>query len=140
MSKPSKPSPDSLAALRALGYNQVPRSRALVRGLARNVSQVVDNAPTLSALSQRASDGQARLRAIAGLLPPGLRTMVQSGAVEDDAWCLLVPHAAAAAKLRQLLPALAAHLRTHGWAVTQLQVKVSKNTDTQRKTRSQSGF
>ena len=126
MSKPDKPSSDSLASLRALGYNQVPRARASVRGLARNVSQVVQNAPTLSALSQRAQDGQARLRAITPLLPLALRQVVQSGNVEDDAWCLLVPHAAAAAKLRQLLPALAAHLRTKGWPVTQVQVKVSK--------------
>ena len=126
MSKPDKPSSDSLASLRALGYNQVPRARASVRGLARNVSQVAQNAPTLSALSQRAQDGQARLRAITPLLPLALRQVVQSGNVEDDAWCLLVPHAAAAAKLRQLLPALAAHWRTKGWPVTQVQVKVSK--------------
>ena len=128
MSKPDKPNSDSLAALRALGYNQVPRARASVRGWARNVSQVVQQAPTLSALSQRAQDGQARLQAIAPLLPPSLRQLVQSGQVENDAWCLLVPHAAAAAKLRQLLPALAAHLRTKGWPVTQVQVKVSKDT------------
>lgn len=128
MSKPDKPNSDSLAALRALGYNQVPRARASVRGWARNVSQVVQQAPTLSALSQRAQDGQARLQAISPLLPPSLRQLVQSGQVENDAWCLLVPHAAAAAKLRQLLPALAAHLRTKGWPVTQVQVKVSKDT------------
>lgn len=128
MSKPEKSPAESLAALRALGYNQVPRARASVRGLARNVSQVVQLAPTLSALAERAQDGQARLKAIQPLLPPGLRHMVQSGQVEQDAWCLLVPHAAAAAKLRQLLPALAAHLRTKGWPVTQVQVKVSKET------------
>ena len=128
MSKPAKPVEDSLAALRALGYNQVPRARSSVRGLARNVSQVVQNAPTLAALSARAQDGQQRLQAVLPLLPPSLRALVQSGQVENDAWCLLVPHAAAAAKLRQLLPALAAHLRTKGWPITQLQVKVSKNT------------
>lgn len=126
MTKPDKSATDSLAALRALGYNQVPRTRSSIRGLARNVSQVMQNAPTLSALSQRAQDGLARLQAIQPLLPPALRNSVQSGNVEDDAWCLLVPHAAAAAKLRQLLPALAAHLRTKGWPITQVQVKVSK--------------
>ena len=124
MDKPRKPPSDSLAALRALGYNQVPRSRASVRGLARNVAQVVQHAPTLAALSARAQDGQARLAAITYLLPPALRGVVQSGEVQDDAWCLLVPHASAAAKLRQLLPALAAHLRTKGWLVTHIQVKV----------------
>ena len=124
MNKPGKPSSDSLAALRALGYNQVPRARGSVRGVARNVAQVVQNAPTLAALSAQAQQGQARLAAIASLLPPALRGVVLSGEAQEDAWCLLVPHASAAAKLRQLLPALAAHLRTKGWPITQIQVKV----------------
>jgi hypothetical protein len=124
MDKPRKSPSESLAALQALGYNQVPRARSSFRGLARNVAQVVQNAPTLAALSARAQDGQARLAAIAPLLPPMLRGVVQSGEAQDDAWCLLVPHASAAAKLRQMLPALAAHLRTKGWPITQLHVKV----------------
>lgn len=126
MNKPAKPRPENLAALRALGYNQVPQARSVVRGSARSVSQVVHNAPALAALAARAQEGALRLHAIAPLLPPSLRSLVQSGECQDDAWCLLVPHASAAAKLRHLLPALAAHLRTHGWAVTRLEVKVRR--------------
>ena len=53
MSKPDKPNSDSLAALRALGYNQVPRARASVRGWARNVSQVRSEEHTSELQSQR---------------------------------------------------------------------------------------
>ena len=124
MSKTPPPRPQTLASLRALGYNRVPRATTMLRGQARLVGQVLQSAPGLAELSARAQDGQARLQAIAPLLPPGLRQSVQSGTIEDQAWNLLVPHAAAASKLRQLLPALAAHLRSKGWPVQTLRVKV----------------
>jgi hypothetical protein len=121
------PQPETLAALRALGYNQVPSSKARLRGRAQTVEQVVDSAPTLAHLSAMARDTQQRLRAIAPLLPSTLRHLVQSGGVEGSTWCLLVPNSAVAAKLRQTLPALCAHLRTKGWDVQSIQVKVSAN-------------
>jgi hypothetical protein len=37
---------------------------------------------------------------------------------------VLVPSNAASAKLRQLEPALLAHLRTHGWDVQQMRFKI----------------
>ncbi len=120
------PHPDTLATLRALGYNQVPRSRVRLRGLAQTVEQVVDSAPTLAHLSAMARDTQMRLRAIAPLLPASLRQVVESGGVDGSSWCLLVPNSAVAAKLRQTLPALCAHLRTKGWDVQTIQVKVKK--------------
>ena len=45
--------------------------------------------------------------------------------MEDTVWCLLVANNAVAAKVRQLLPDLTAHLRTKGWNVTQIRLKVS---------------
>jgi hypothetical protein len=110
--------------LRALGYNQVPKSRTILRGRAQTLEQVVDAAPGLAQLSAIARDTQLRLRAIAPLLPVSLRALVQSGSVEGDTWCLLVPNSAVAAKLRQTLPALCAHLRTKGWDVNTIRVKV----------------
>jgi hypothetical protein len=124
MDKPAASRSTALATLRALGYNRVPRATALLRGKARTVQQVVQQSSGLAELAARAEEGRARLKAIAELLPPSLRASVQSGTVEHDAWCLLVPHAAAAAKLRQMLPALAAHLRSRGWPVQQLRVKI----------------
>jgi hypothetical protein len=127
MSSRPAPQPETLAALRALGYNQVPSSKVRLRGRAQTVEQVVDSAPTLAHLSAMARDTQNRLRAIAPLLPATLRHLVQSGGVDGSTWCLLVPNSAVAAKLRQTLPALCAHLRTKGWDVQTIQVKVSAN-------------
>ena len=126
MPPPSSPQTDTLAALRALGYNQVPKSPVRLRGRAKTVEEVVDSAPTLAHLANLARDTQQRLRAIAPLLPASLRSAVQSGGVDGSTWCLLVPNSAVAAKLRQTLPALCAHLRSKGWDVQTIQVKVAK--------------
>ena len=122
----SRPTPQSetLAALRALGYNQVPRSPMRLRGRAQSLEQALESAPALAQLSATVRDTQQRLRAIAPLLPASLRNLVSSGGVEGSNWCLLVPNSAVAAKLRQTLPALCAHLRTQGWDVQAIQVKV----------------
>jgi hypothetical protein len=37
---------------------------------------------------------------------------------------VLVPHSAAAAKMRQWMPAITAHLRAHGLEVQHLRIKV----------------
>jgi len=65
-----------------------------------------------------------RLQAIQPLLPPALRSAIQAGPIEGPSWCLLVKGNAAAAKLRQLAPALAAHLRSKGWDVQGIRLKV----------------
>jgi hypothetical protein len=117
---------DSLAALRDLGYNAAPQSNVISRGKTQSVMQIIDGATSLSQLQALARDGQNRLHAILPLLPVSMRGLVQSGGVEDEAWCILVPNSAVAAKLRQLLPALCAHLRTKGWNVQTIQLKVTK--------------
>ena len=127
MATRSTPHPDTLAAYRALGYSTPPKSRVSVRGKSQTLEQVVGSAPSLAHLSAIAQDTQNRLKAIAPLLPVSLRTLIQSGGVEDDAWCLLVPNSAVAAKLRQTLPALCAHLRTKGWNVNTIRVKVKSH-------------
>jgi hypothetical protein len=125
MATRSTPHPDTLAAYRALGYSTPPKAKVSVRGRSQTLEQVVNSAPGLAQFSAVARDTQNRLKAIAPLLPASLRPLVQSGGVEDDAWCLLVPNSAVAAKLRQTLPALCAHLRTKGWNVNTIRVKVN---------------
>jgi hypothetical protein len=126
MASDSPSRPKSLAELKALGYSRTPKATVLTRGQARTVEQIVHTAPNLSALAQIAQQGQARLKAIQSLLPGSLRQAVQSGGVEEGSWCLLVPHNAAAAKLRQLLPALAAHLRSKGFNTHEIKIKVQQ--------------
>jgi hypothetical protein len=123
MATRSTPHPDTLAAYRALGYNAPPKSKGFVRGKSQTLEQVVDAAPTLAQLSAVARDTQNRLRAITPLLPTSLRSQIQSGGVEDDVWCLLAANSAVAAKLKQTLPALCAHLRAKGWNVNSIRIK-----------------
>jgi hypothetical protein len=115
---------DSLAALRDLGYNAVPKSNVVIRGKTQSVTQILDGATSLSQLQALARDGQNRLQAILPLLPVSMRSLVQSGGIDGEAWCILVPNSAMAAKLRQFLPSLCAHLRTKGWNVQTITVKV----------------
>ena len=115
---------DSFAALRDLGYNAVPKSNVVIRGKSQSVTQILDGATSLSQLQALARDGQNRLQAILPLLPVSMRSLVQSGGIDGEAWCILVPNSAMAAKLRQFLPSLCAHLRTKGWNVQTITVKV----------------
>jgi len=43
---------------------------------------------------------------------------------EADVWCMLVNGSAAAAKLRQLAPMLQARLKSRGWDVSTIRIKV----------------
>lgn len=91
-----------------------------------SLQQAVEQAPTLAELSRQASQASQRLRIIRPLLPPSLRPLVQSGAPQADGWGLLVPHNAAAAKLRQLTPALMAALASAGLPVAAIRIKVQR--------------
>lgn len=86
--------------------------------------QASQESPTLARLSELARDSVARLKAIEPLLPLTLRSAITAGPIDGPTWCLLVSSTAVAAKLRQLLPALQAHLRTQGWEVSAIRLKV----------------
>lgn len=89
-----------------------------------SLQQASEESPTLARLASLAMESKDRLRAVEALIPAGLRALLQAGPIEGPAWCLLVDNNAAAAKVRQLLPALAAHLRSKGWEVTTIRLKV----------------
>jgi hypothetical protein len=93
--------------------------------------QAAADSPTLARLSALAKDSNDRLKAIQSLMPEALWSSIQPGPIDGASWCLLVGSNAAAAKLRQLTPALLAHLRTKGWDVTALRVKVQMRTSPQ---------
>ena len=86
--------------------------------------QAAKDEPSLASLAARAQESGERLKAIRSLLPAPLRSQIQPGPIEGEEWCLLVASPAAAAKLRQLSPALLAHLRSHGWSVQTLRIKI----------------
>ncbi len=78
----------------------------------------------LARLSELSRDSVARLKAVEPMIPAVLRSSVTAGPIDGSNWCLIVNNNAAAAKLRQLLPAMEAHLRTKGWQVNAIRLKV----------------
>ncbi len=88
------------------------------------LQQAADDSPTLARLAELARESGERLRAVESLIPAALRPLVKPGPIDGPAWCLLVEGNAAAAKLRQLLPALQAHLCGRGWEVNAIRIKV----------------
>lgn len=88
------------------------------------LEQAAQDSPTLARLAQLARDSGERLKAVEYLIPAPLRSAVRPGPIDGPAWCLLVEGNAAAAKLRQVLPALQAHLCGRGWEVTSIRIKV----------------
>lgn len=88
------------------------------------VLEATEGSPTLASLAARARDANERLAAVQDLIPPDLRPAVQAGPAEGDIWCMLVNGSAAAAKLRQLAPMLQSRLRSRGWDVATIRIKV----------------
>jgi hypothetical protein len=91
------------------------------------LQQATEASPTLARLAELARESVARLKTVEPLVPPTLRAAVRAGPIDTTQWCLLLDNNAAAAKLRQLLPALEAHLRTKGWEHRAIRLKVRKS-------------
>ena len=89
------------------------------------LSTALGRSEPLAALLKRLRESQARFAAITPLLPETLRAAVSAGPLDDSAWVLLAANASAAAKLRQMVPALQAELLAEGWAGLDIKVKVS---------------
>lgn len=88
------------------------------------IGQAMAGSESLVALTQRLRASQARLDAVLPLLPPLMRPHVKAGPIDETGWTLLATNNAVSAKLRQMLPALEAHLRTCGWPGPPLRVKM----------------
>ncbi len=94
------------------------------RHQAVSLQQAAQQAPTLARLTELVRESSARLKSIEALIPPPLRGAVKAGPVDGATWCLLVSSNAAAAKIRQLLPAIQSHLRSKGCEVNSIRLKV----------------
>jgi hypothetical protein len=94
------------------------------RHYAISLEQAAKESPALAQVVGQAREAADRLRAIQELMPTNLRPLVKAGPIEGDGWCLLVSNNSAATKLRQLLPALQAHLRSKGWNVQHIRLRV----------------
>jgi hypothetical protein len=103
-----------------------PPARAPLPSRTVDIGHALAGSEPLALLARRMRDSQNRLAAISGLLAPAMRPHVQAGPIDDEGWSLLVANNAVAAKLRQMLPALEAHLRSQGWAGPPVRVKLFK--------------
>ena len=88
------------------------------------LEQAICSHPTLAQLMQIADESQQCMKIIEPFLPAALRSKVRPGPITEGTWCLLVCHAAAATKLRQLSPAFLAALRSKGHAVRHIRFKI----------------
>jgi len=89
-----------------------------------SVMDAIEHSDTLSSMLSLQRRSMLFLKTIEPVLPPGLSEQMLAGPIEDDVWCVLVKHNAAAAKLRQLLPAICSHLRSKGYNVQQVRLKL----------------
>lgn len=94
------------------------------RHYAITLQEASEDSPVLTRLIALTRESSKWLNAITPLIPAGLHASIQAGPIEGQTWCLLVKNNAAAAKLRQLLPALQAHLRSQGWDVVSIRLKI----------------
>jgi hypothetical protein len=74
------------------------------------MSEVLDGSDAIRRLRQQLEDSNRCFDTIAALLPAKLLPHLRPGPIDGSNWTLLVDHAAAAAKLRQLSPQLSQHL------------------------------
>jgi hypothetical protein len=95
------------------------------RPQALTLAEAAASAPALARLIALAQESSQRLRMVLPLLAPPMRMAVKAGPIDEAGWCLLAANNAVAAKLRQLVPAMLAHLRSHGIAVTAIRIKVA---------------
>jgi hypothetical protein len=94
------------------------------RNLPMTLLQASQDSPTMAKLIELTRDSVARLKAVEPLIPGSLRAAVKAGPIEGPVWCLILDNNAAAAKIRQILPALESHLRIKGWDVNSIRLKV----------------
>lgn len=94
------------------------------RHYAITLEQAACDSPALARLTERVRTSSDCLIAIRPMLPLALRSLVQAGPFDEGAWHLLTPSNAAAAKIRQFVPAILARLQEKGLPVKEVRIKV----------------
>jgi hypothetical protein len=126
--RPTKPN----ASIRPQAfYAPLPRPSSVP--LARPLGDSLAGDDGLSSLLARVRASQARLDALADVLPGLLRQHLRAGPLDDDGWTILAANSAVASKLRHLLPTLAETLVAKGWQATSIRVKVQSTLTPGRK-------
>lgn len=123
MAPPGPPKPNDRDLPRQAFYAPLPKQKSVVP-LAEPLGSSLANDDTLAGLLARVRASQARLDALADVLPGLLRQHLRAGPLDDDGWTILAANSAVASKLRHLLPTLTETLVAKGWQATSIRVKV----------------
>lgn len=89
------------------------------------IQQALRASPALADLQKRSTLGKQRLAALFQLLPPAITQTLNSGACDEEDWCILVPNAAVAAKLRQWVPAITSTLVQTEQRTVKVRIKIA---------------
>jgi hypothetical protein len=92
--------------------------------LARSAHEALADSDILESLMRRMQHSRARYACIEVVLPVALCDHVQPAGVDDEHWTLLADSPAAAAKLRQLVPAFEHQLRARGFEARTIRIRV----------------
>jgi len=124
LATPGRVKPSTQLQFAALGFGSKPRSAPRYTHEAQAVLNAAERAPGLGSLMAIAQKNQQRLALLKGVIPPVILGQLSAGNLEQGVWCLMLKSPAAAGKLRQLVPAMCAHLRTKGEQVHDITIKV----------------
>jgi len=124
MAPPKSQKPTDVPAARTPAFYAPLPGRQSVVPLARPLGESLAGDDTLASLMARIRGSQARLDALADVLPGLLRQHLRPGPLDDDGWTILAANSAVASKLRHLLPTLAETLVAKGWQATSIRIKV----------------
>ena len=123
MAPPGPPKPNDRDMPRRAFFAPLPQPKSVVP-LAKPLGDSLAKDDSLAGLLARVRASQARLDALADVLPGLLRQHLRAGPLDDDGWTILAANSAVASKLRHLLPTLAETLVAKGWQATSIRVKV----------------
>ena len=68
---------------------------------------------------------ESRLQRLLTIIPKGLHRQIKAGPADEDTWTVLVTSPAVAAKVRQMLPTLAAAVAQQEQRTVRIRVKVT---------------
>ena len=91
---------------------------------ARRAREALDDHATVNALLAGHRQAVRCFEQVRPLLPETLAALVRPGPIDAGTWTLFVEHASAAAKLRQLLPALQVAASAVDASIAQVRLKV----------------
>jgi hypothetical protein len=90
------------------------------------LEDLLKQSPDMHGLMERVRRSQNCLQVILPMLPPGFKSQVLAGPIDQDEWCLLVRSPAVSTKLRQLLPRMVGVLQQQNMGVQKIRITIQR--------------